>query len=53
MVLPLRITTPDVETLDAAWRRLGFKSRTGFLREAMGASLEARDKNKTKTISQS
>ena len=42
MVLPLRMAEPDVEAIDAAWKRLGFKSRMAFIREAMGLALEAR-----------
>lgn len=42
MVLPLRMAEPDVEAIDGAWKRLGFKSRMAFIREAMGAMLEAR-----------
>ena len=42
MVLPLRMAEADVDILDAAWERLGFKNRTAFLREAMSALLEAR-----------
>jgi hypothetical protein len=40
MVLPLRMAEPDVEVLDAARRRLGFKSRMEFLRHAIGQALE-------------
>lgn len=36
-VLPLRMTAAEVETLDEAWRRLGFKSRTAMIRKAIGA----------------
>ena len=42
MVLPLRMAEPDVEAIDGAWKRLGFKSRMAFIREAMGLALEAR-----------
>jgi hypothetical protein len=31
-VLPLRMTAAEVEALDEAWRRLGFKSRTAMIR---------------------
>ncbi|MCB9666480.1 MAG: hypothetical protein H6732_20385 [Alphaproteobacteria bacterium] len=41
MVLPLRMAEPDVEVLDAAWKRLGFKSRMAFLRHAMASALHA------------
>jgi hypothetical protein len=34
-VLPLRMTAAEVETLDEAWRRLGFKSRTAMIRKAI------------------
>jgi len=34
-VLPLRMTAAEVEALDEAWRRLGFKSRTAMIRAAM------------------
>ena len=34
-VLPLRMTAAEVEELDAAWKRLGFKSRTAMIREAI------------------
>lgn len=35
-VLPLRMTAAEVEALDEAWRRLGFKSRTAMIRAAVG-----------------
>jgi hypothetical protein len=38
-VLPLRMTTAEVEALDEAWRRLGFKSRTAMVRKAIEAML--------------
>lgn len=34
-VLPLRMTAAEVKTLDEAWRRLGFKSRTAMLKKAI------------------
>ena len=37
----LRMAEPDVEVLDAAWKRLGFKSRMAFLRHAMASALHA------------
>lgn len=42
VVLPLRMSIKDVKTLDAAVKRLGFKSRTSFLVEAVAALLRAR-----------
>jgi hypothetical protein len=38
-VLPLRITAAEVEALDEAWRRLGFRSRTAMIRKAIDALL--------------
>lgn len=38
-VLPLRMTAAEVKTLDEAWRRLGFKSRTAMIRAAIEAML--------------
>lgn len=38
-VLPLRMTAAEVEALDEAWRRLGFKSRTAMLKKAIEAML--------------
>lgn len=38
-VLPLRMTAAEVEALDEAWRRLGFKSRTGMIRKAIDAMM--------------
>lgn len=38
-VLPLRMTAAEVESLDEAWRRLGFKSRTAMIREAIEGML--------------
>jgi hypothetical protein len=38
-VLPLRMTAAEVEALDEAWRRLGFKSRTAMIRKAIDALL--------------
>lgn len=38
-VLPLRMTATEVEALDEAWRRLGFKSRTAMLKKAIEAML--------------
>ena len=49
MVLPLRMAEPDVEAIDAAWKRLGFKSRMAFIREAMGLALEARGEGEAAT----
>jgi hypothetical protein len=36
-VLPLRMTAAEVEALDAAWKRLGFKSRTAMIKKAIAA----------------
>lgn len=38
-VLPLRMTAAEVAALDEAWRRLGFKSRTAMIREAIEGML--------------
>jgi metal-responsive CopG/Arc/MetJ family transcriptional regulator len=38
-VLPLRIEVDAVEQMDAAWRARGIKSRTAFLRKALGSYL--------------
>lgn len=38
-VLPLRMTAAEVDALDEAWRRLGFKSRTAMIRKAIDALL--------------
>jgi len=38
-VLPLRMTAAEVEALDDAWRRLGFKSRTAMIRKAIDAMM--------------
>ena len=38
-VLPLRMTAAEVEALDKAWRRLGFKSRTAMIRKAIEGML--------------
>lgn len=40
-VLPLRMTAAEVEALDEAWRRLGFKSRTAMFKKAIADLLEA------------
>lgn len=40
-VLPLRMTAAEVEALDEAWRRLGFKSRTAMLKRVIADRLEA------------
>jgi hypothetical protein len=40
-VLPLRMTAAEVEALDEAWRRLGFKSRTAMIRRAIADFLGA------------
>lgn len=40
-VLPLRMPAAEVEALDDAWRRLGFKSRTAMLKKAIADLLEA------------
>ncbi len=40
-VLPLRMTAAEVEALDEAWRRLGFKSRTAMVRKAIEGMLGA------------
>jgi hypothetical protein len=39
-VLPLRMSAADVATLDEAWRRLGFKSRTAMIRAGIAAILD-------------
>ncbi len=39
LVLPLALSEPLVDTMDAAWKRLGFKSRMAFLRHAIGKAL--------------
>lgn len=36
-VLPLRMPAAEVQALDEAWRRLGFKSRTAMIRKAIAA----------------
>jgi hypothetical protein len=38
-VLPLRMTAAEVEALDEAWRRLGFKTRTAMIRKAIEAAM--------------
>ncbi len=38
-VLPFRMTAAEVEALDEAWRRLGFKSRTAMIRKAIDGML--------------
>lgn len=38
-VLPLRMTAAEVEALNEAWRRLGFKSRAAMLRKAIESML--------------
>jgi hypothetical protein len=38
-VLLLRMTAAEVEALDEAWKRLGFKSQTAMIRKAIGAML--------------
>lgn len=38
-VLPLRMTAAEIEALDEAWRRLGFKSRTAMIRKAIDVLL--------------
>lgn len=38
-VLPLRMSASEVEALDEAWRRLGFKSRTAMISEAIAGML--------------
>jgi len=38
-VLPLRMIAAEVEALDEAWRRLGFKSRTAMIRKAIAEML--------------
>lgn len=40
-VLPLRMTAAEVKARDAAWRRLGFESRTAMLGKAIADLLEA------------
>lgn len=39
-IIPLRMTTDAIESLDAAWRAHGFKSRMDFIRQAMKRMLE-------------
>jgi len=41
-VLPLRMETTQVETTDAAWKRLGYASRMAFLRDALASHLAAK-----------
>lgn len=41
-VLPLRMTAAEVEALDEAWRRLGFKSRNAMIREATDRLVRSR-----------
>lgn len=41
-VLPIRMEDPAVEALDAAWKRLGYKTRMAFIRDALGGLLEAK-----------
>jgi len=38
-VLPLRIEVDAIEQMDAAWRARGIKSRTAFLKKALGSYL--------------
>jgi hypothetical protein len=38
-ILPLRMTAAEVDALDEAWRRLGFKSRTAMIRGALARFL--------------
>jgi len=38
-VLPLRIEVDAIQQMDAAWRARGIKSRTAFLRKALGSYL--------------
>jgi hypothetical protein len=38
-VLPLRIEVSAIEQMDAAWRAHGIRSRTAFLRKALGSYL--------------
>jgi hypothetical protein len=38
-VLPLRMSAAEVEAIDEAWRRLGFKSRTAMIRAAIKSHL--------------
>ena len=40
-VLPLRMTASEVEAVDEAWRRLGFKSQTAMLKKAITDLLKA------------
>lgn len=41
-VLPLRMTAAEVEALDEAWPRLGFKSRTAMIRRAIETAISPR-----------
>jgi metal-responsive CopG/Arc/MetJ family transcriptional regulator len=41
-VLPLRMTAAEIEQLDEASRKLGFKSRTAMIRRAIEATLAPR-----------
>lgn len=43
-VLPLRMDAAAIEKMDAAWRELGIKTRTEFLRQAIGSFLDAAGK---------
>lgn len=36
---PLRMTAAEVEALDEAWKRLGFKRRTAMIKKAIEAIL--------------
>jgi hypothetical protein len=38
-VLPLRMTAAEIEGLDEAWHRLGFKSRTAMIKKAIADML--------------
>jgi hypothetical protein len=40
-VVPLRMTAAEVEALDEAWRRLGFKSRMAMIRNAISSFVGA------------
>ena len=50
MVLPVRMAEPDVQVLDAGWKRLGFRTRMAFLREAMAALFEAKGEALAATV---
>ncbi|MBK6697991.1 MAG: ribbon-helix-helix protein, CopG family [Myxococcales bacterium] len=42
-VLPLRMTAAEVDALDEAWRRLGFRSRTAMIRAVIATYVADRN----------